>query len=249
VQADSGKFTGFYGDKKVQALLTAMQTKKYGRVLAKPKILVDDNQEGTIETKTTTYIVRTTTNIQQTQSGEPIQTEDQKFEPYDASIQLSIKPHISKGENLRLEITLSRSDFIDFDKNSLKPPNKAATDVKTVVTVPDGSTIILGGMEKVNQTKGGDKVPLLGDIPLIGGLFRSTSNVSSQSKLYIFIKAHILRPGTNLTSEDLIIISRRNRADFEKTETEMQEYEDWPGIKPGVMDPLHILEADQLIEP
>jgi type II secretory pathway component GspD/PulD (secretin) len=249
MQADSGKFTGFYGDKKVQALLTAMQTKRYGRILAKPKILVDDNQEGNIETKTTTYIERTTTNIQQTQSGDPITTEDQKFEPYDASIQLGIKPHISKGENLRLEITLMRSDFVDFDKNSLKPPNKAATDVKTVVTVPDGSTIILGGMEKVNQAKGGDKVPILGDIPLIGGLFRSTSNTSAQSKLYIFIKAHILRPGTNLTSEDLIVISRRNRADFEETETEMQEYEDWPGIKPKPMEPLQILEVDEIIVP
>ena len=49
-------------------------------------------------------------------------------------------------------------------------------------------------MLKLNQIKGGNKVPLLGDIPLVGGLFRSTSNSADDSKLYIFVKANILRP-------------------------------------------------------
>ena len=245
MRADSGNFTGFYGDKKVNLLLTAMQTKKYGRILAKPKLLVDDNQQGTIETKNTTYITRTTSSFQSTESGDPIQTSDTKFEPYDASIKLDIKPHISKGNNLRLEITLKRSDFINLDPASTKPPDQSASDVLTVVTVPDNSTIILGGMDKINQSKGGDKVPILGDIPFLGGLFRKTSNTNSQSKLYIFVKAHILRPGTDLTSEELIDISRENRAEFETKEVEMQEYEDWPGVKPGAMGPLHILEADE----
>lgn len=244
MQADSGNFTGFYGDKKINALFTAMQTKKYGRVLAKPKLLVDDNQSGSITTSRTTYITRTTSSFQSTQSGDPIQTSDIKFDPFDASIQLDIKPHISKGDNLRLEITLSRSDFVNLELTSEKPPDRTESNVDTVVTVPDGSTIILGGMEKINQGKGGDKVPLLGDIPLVGGLFRSTSNTSTQSKLYIFIKAHILRPGTDLTSTDLIRISKRNRADFEMTEAEMQKYENWPGIKSKPMEPEKILEAD-----
>jgi len=246
MQADSGNFTGFYGDKKINALLTAMQTKKYGRILANPKLLVDDNQEGTIETKSTTYITRTTSSTQIPDTGSPFTSTDIKFEPYDASIKLDIKPHISKGNNLRLEITLMRSDFVNLDPASTKPPDQASSDVVTVVTVPDGSTIILGGMDKTNQSKGGDKVPILGDIPLLGGLFRKTSNTNFQSKLYIFVKANILRPGTNLTSTELIEISRENRTEFEGKETEMQEYEDWPGIRPGVMDPLHILEADEL---
>jgi general secretion pathway protein D len=245
MQSDSGNFTGFYGDKKINALFTAMQTKKYGRILAKPKLLVDDNQQGTIETKSTTYITRTTSSTQIPDTGSPFTSTDTKFEPYDASIKLDIKPHISKGNNLRLEITLTRSDFVDRDSASTKPPDQAASDVTTVVTVPDGATIILGGMDKVNQNKGGDKIPLLGDIPLLGGLFRKTSNTSFQSKLYIFVKAHILRPGTDLTSDELIDISDENRVEFETTETEMQKYEDWPGIKPEPMDPTHILEADE----
>ena len=245
MQADSGNFTGFFGDKKINALFTAMKTKKYGRILAKPKLLVDDNQSGSITTSRTTYITRITSSFQATQSGDPIQTSDINFDPYDASITLEIKPHISKGDNLRLEIKLSRSDFVNLDPTSEKPPDRTESNVNTVVTVPDGSTIILGGMEKINQGKGGSKIPLLGDIPILGGLFRSTSNTSTQSKLYIFIKAHILRPGTDMTSTDLIRISKRNRADFEMTESEMQKYENWPGIKSKPMDPEHILEADE----
>jgi len=245
MQADSGNFTGFYGDKKINALFTAMQTKSYGRILAKPKLLVDDNQQGTIETKLKTYIKREKSVVQVPGAGQtPVTSTDITFQDYDAAIKLDIKPHISKGDNLRLEITLTRSDFVGLDPTSDKPPDTTSSDVVTVVTVPDSATIILGGMDKINQGKGGTKVPLLGDIPFLGGLFRSTSNTSKQSKLYIFVKAHILRPGTNLTSKELIEISDENRAEFETTETEMQEYEDWPGIKPEPMDPLKILEED-----
>lgn len=241
LQANRGEFTGFYGNDKVMALLTAMERKRYGRIMANPKLLVNDNEQGTIETKSTTYVTRRTTNIQQTQSGEPIQTETVEFDPYDASIKLDITPRISKGDNLRLEIILNRSDFINFDTTSQKPPDRAESDVTTVVTVPDGYTIILGGMDKINQSKGGTKVPILGDLPLLGGLFRSTSNTSQENKLYVFVKANILRPGTDLTSEDLKNLSNQYRLEFEDREAEMQLYEDWPGIKPKPMSPERVL--------
>ena len=53
----SGKGVGFYADEHIQALLTAVQTKNYGRVLAKPKVLVNDNEKGNIKTADTTYVV------------------------------------------------------------------------------------------------------------------------------------------------------------------------------------------------
>ena len=126
-----------------------------------------------------------------------------------------------------------------------KPLDTYTSNVQTIVTVPNGKTIILGGLEKIDQGKGGTKVPLLGDIPFIGGLFRSTLNTDTQSRLYVFVKAHILRPGEELTGEsDIEVVSAKNRATFERYEEEMQKYEDWPGIKPEPMDPLRILEAD-----
>ncbi len=239
-QSNAGSGTGFYGDKHINALLTAMQQKDYGRVLAKPKVLVNDNEEGVIKTEDVTYVTRrTSTIIEGVQNAIP---SSEEFEPFDAGIELKIKPHISRGDFLRLEIALMRNDFGTITGD--KPPDTTGSNVDTTVTVPDGSTIILGGMIKLNQSKGGTKVPILGDIPIIGGLFRSTSNSDIQRNLYVFVKAEIIRPPeTGVAQVDLERISERNRNAFEEHEEEFQKYHDWPGIKPKPMKPDKVLDA------
>ena len=245
-QSNSGLGTGFYGDRHINALLTAMQEKNYGRILAKPKILVNDNMPGNISTTDTTYVTRTSsipvTSGAAGQQATLIQTATE-FQPYDAGIELTITPHISEGELLRLDISLTRSDFGTITGE--KPPDTTTSEINTTVTVPDGSTIILGGLLKLNQSKGGTKVPLLGDIPLVGGLFRGVSNSDIQKKLYIFVKAEVIRPeDTTYAKRGLEQISQRNRSAFERHEQEFQKYEDWPGIKPRPIDPQKVLEAE-----
>jgi general secretion pathway protein D len=228
-------------------LLHAMQSKNYGRVLAKPKILVNDNEPGSIETSDTTYIAK--------RSSVPVSTGGAgtdatlietavDYEPYDAGITLNITPHISVGNLLRMEIELTRSDFRETEDRE-KPPDTTSSKLKTTAFVPDASTIILGGLLRLNQNKGGTKVPILGDIPIIGGLFRTINNQDSQSKLYIFVKAEIIRPAGTLTQEmsQLESISERNRKAFEKHEQEFQSYQSWPGIKSQPVDPPKVLEA------
>lgn len=245
-QANSGSGTGFYADKHVNALLTAVQTKNYGRVLAKPKVLVNDNEKGTITTTDTTYVAKTS-SIPVSSGAAGTQTNliqtALDYQGYDAGITLEITPHISEGKLLRLEITLTRSDFGAITRD--RPPDLTSSNISTVVTVPDGSTIILGGMLKLNQTKGGNKVPLLGDLPLVGGAFRNISNSDIQNKLYVFVRAEIIRPAEALagTLEDLERISEQNRAAFEKHEEEFQRYQDWPGIKPKPTDPEKALDS------
>jgi type II secretory pathway component GspD/PulD (secretin) len=137
-----------HGDRQIQALLTAVQSKNYGRVLAKPKVLVNDNEPGLIKTTDTTYV--------ETKSGIPVSSgaagtqqnfveTTLRYESYEAGITLDIKPHISEGDLLRLDISLIRSDFL-LTETPAKPPNTTAREVKTAVMVPDGSTIILGGL-------------------------------------------------------------------------------------------------------
>lgn len=233
---------GFYADTHVNALLKLMQQKGYGRVLASPKLLVNDNEQGTITTSDSTYVTRTDSS--NSTGDNPVITESTRDDKYTAGITLSIEPHISTGDNLRLIIQLDRSDFGNITGN--RPPDTADNNVSTTVTVPNNSTIILGGMERLNQSKGGTKIPILGDIPLIGGLFRTTSNSDIQKKLYIFVKAHILRPGDgDKGASDIRRISEKNRNEFEKMEIQMQEYQDWPGIKPKPMEPIHILDEDE----
>ncbi len=242
-----GYGTGFYADRHVTALLTAMQAKDYGRVLAKPKILVNDNEQGTIGTTDTTYVTKTSsipvTSGAGGQQNTLIQTA-QDFVGYDAGIKMDITPHISEGQLLRLEITLTRSDFGTI--TGTKPPDTTSSDLTTVVTVPDGSTIILGGMIKMNQGKGGTKVPLLGDLPLVGPLFRSVSNTDLQRRLYIFVKAEIIRPAETLAQglPDLERISQRNRLAFETFEQEFQGYKSVPGVKSKPVAPAKVLDTE-----
>lgn len=248
VQTGGGGFTGFYADRHVNALLQAMQAKNYGRVLAKPKILAYDNQPGVIRTADVTYVRKSSSiPITMPTAGtvtQPVETRVD-YEPYEAGITLEITPHISEGDLLRLDINLERSDFRETE-NPQAPPNQTTSGINTVVTVPDGSTVILGGMIKLNQNRGGGKVPILGDIPIIGGLFRSISNADVQSKLYVFVKAEIIRPPVDDEDDrmrDLEQISERNRMAFERHELEFQEHQNWPGVRPRPVDPPKVLDA------
>jgi len=233
----TGQTKAFYSDEKVQALLTAIQRKNYGRVLAKPKVLVDDGQEGQIvTTDETTYVKE---SIQIPQTGTPITTRD--FVPIQASIQLQITPHISEGDLLRLDVHLSRDDFGSRPLSGA-PPDKATSEITTTVFVPDDHTIILGGLVKLNQSKGSSKVPILGDIPLIGGLFRSVDNSDVEKKLYVFLKANIVRPYEESRLKDLQTISEEHQNAFEKSESKFQKMEDFPGIPPDPMQPERVLK-------
>jgi len=233
----TGQTKAFYSDDKVQALLTAIKRKNYGRVLAKPKILVDDGQEGQISTTDETTYVKEA--VQVPNQGAPITTRD--FQPIEASIILEIIPHISEGDLLRLDVHLSREDFGSRPQAGA-PPDKATSEITTTVFVPDKNTVILGGLVKLNQSKGGSKIPILGDIPLIGALFRSVDNSDVERKLYVFLKANIVRPSKEARLEDLEKISEEHQKAFEKSEAEFQKHKDFPGVTPKPIRPERVLE-------
>jgi len=238
--AYSGETRGFYSSKHIQALITAIEEKSYGRVLARPKVLVNDNEEGRIITTATTSI--TITGSSQTDSGIITTT---TYQPYTADIELVITPHISEGDLLRLEVRMKREDFDPDTLGGSTPPDQTRSEINTTVTVPDGKTIILGGLIKLTQAKGGEKVPLLGDIPLVGALFRNVNNTNEASKLYVFVKANILRPGTDIMGlAQLEDISQRNRDAFERSEREFQDYRNLPGFPADRIDPLNVLEEE-----
>jgi general secretion pathway protein D len=234
---------GFYGDKHINFLLTAMEEKTYGRVLAKPKILVNDNELGHIDATTTIYVSRSSSSA--TTTGEAVVSSSYTFDEFPSGIQLDITPHISKGDLLRLEIKMVRSSQgTPTGIENQPPPPKKENNIETTVTVPDKSTIILGGIIQLDQLKRSWKVPLLGDIPIVGGLFRTIGNRSDDTRLYIFVKGEILRPDAILAGlPDLEKISEKNRIAFETFEEKFQNYHDWPGIKPKPTEPLKVLDA------
>ncbi len=239
---------GFFSTDKVQAILTAIDSKSYGRILAKPKVLVNDNEKGTINTVATTYIATENVIIpsQTTTGGQQVSTYTTKdYKSYDAKIELVITPHISEGDLLRLEVTMTREDFSTASQDATKPPDKTTSKVETIVTVPDGFTIILGGLTKLNQAKGASKIPLLGDIPIVGVLFRGVKSTADDRQLYVFVKANILRPDMTAAGlKQLREISEKNRAGFEEREAQFQKLEAIPGLKPKPVDPIHVLDRE-----
>jgi general secretion pathway protein D len=113
--------------------------------------------------------------------------------------------------------------------------------VKTTVFVPHDNTVILGGLVRLNQTKGGSKVPILGDIPLIGILFRSIDNSNVEKKLYVFLKANIVRPYDESRLLDLENMSEEHQKAFEESESQFQKLQDVPGIAPKPTPPEGVL--------
>jgi general secretion pathway protein D len=217
-----------------------MQEKNYGRIMSKPKILVNDNEPGVISVKDRTYVEIQSGSVVEGSTG-IVQT-GQEYQDYEAGLTLEITPHISRGDLLRLDMSLIQSDFGTITGD--RPPDTTEADINTTVTVPDGSTIILGGLLRLNQTKGGTKVPILGDIPILGGLFRSTDNNDLERNMYVFVKAEVIRPDEGgFVDNELQRISDRNRDAFEKHEIEFQKYQNWPGVSPKEMSPLKVLDA------
>lgn len=238
-RVNSGSLTGFLSNDSIQALLTLVDSKGYGRVLARPKVLVNDNEEGTISTENVTYIAQRTTTIV---PGVDTPQTSETYTPYTAKIELKITPQISEGSLLRLEIEMLRNDFQEISGAVGGPPDEKKSSVNTIVTVPDGSTIILGGLTRLSQNKSTNKVPILGDIPIAGTLFRNADKSVNDSKLYIFVKANILRPEETTGMDQLKDISLKNRVEFEKSEALFQEYQLFPGVKETPIDPNKVLE-------
>lgn len=247
----------FYSDRHVQAMLNLLDKKNYGRVLAKPSILVKDNQEGIIKAENVIYVAEPKSNVITGEGGQLSKTSDVTFKDYTAGLTLTITPHIAAENLLQLKIVLDRKDFaagedrtVTIDGNTYTyPKNTTSSNVDTWSILPDGATIILGGIESLNQGKTVNKVPILGDLPLIGLLFRGINEKDVQSRLYVFVKANIIRPGDELTGKsDIEQISQKKRQAFEEFEAKFQGLQALPGVKPNPIQPEKVLEDDEYIE-
>jgi len=184
----------------VPIVITALASTTDARVVAEPKLLVDDNEEASIRsleqrpTSTTTTTGGTGGGVVNGFGG---------FE--DAGPELTVTPQISSGDYLRLKYELKLSSFVGEGVNG-SPPPRLLNEIKSdSVTVPSDSTIILGGLVFDNIRNTVFKVPLLGDIPLIGQAFRDERKTSTRTRLYVFLTPRILRDNT---FEDLRLLSR-----------------------------------------
>ncbi len=182
--ATGGQFALFSGgDVPIPLIIQALSTNANNKVLSRPYIMTNDNQEATISTlEQTSYQTSTSTS-----NG----TISNNFDQVEAGITLTISPTISAGNYLRLRVKITVSNFGSTPYVGA-PPDITTRDIETPVTLPDGHTAILGGLVNNNTTDTLSKVPWLGDLPLIGWLFRSTTDSTREIYLYVFITPHII---------------------------------------------------------
>lgn len=174
----------------VQGLIKAIQTHNQGNVLATPQILTMDNTEATFESGETIPIPKATV----VQGGGV----SAGFDRERIMLSLTLKPQINKISNMvKLDVNTKLSDI--SNRQITQPQGGGATfgtierTAKTSVFVADGDTVVIGGLIRDKTDNTVSKIPLLGDIPLLGWLFRSTTKSSAKSNLLIFITPHIMR--------------------------------------------------------
>ncbi|MCX7703990.1 MAG: hypothetical protein N2234_07850, partial [Planctomycetota bacterium] len=155
-------------------------------VLSTPRLLTNDNEKGTLKVSDQVAIITTVdTATQQSRTA---------FGGYqDAGITLEITPHISPDKHLRLEVNLTIESFTSPPvAGSTAPPPKTSRQIQGVVTVPDRQLVIIGGLTNEKEDETVNKIPFLGDLPIVGALFRSTSVMKRRTNVYIFITPHII---------------------------------------------------------
>jgi type IV pilus assembly protein PilQ len=163
--------------------LTALETDSKGKVISSPRVVTSDQTEALIETGTEVP-------YQQASSSGATNVAFKK-----ATLSLSVKPQITPDDNVIMDIKVNKDSVGTLYAGV---PSIDTNKVTTQVLVENGGTVVIGGVYAQTQTNGESKVPLLGDIPGLGFLFRSQSKVDNKSELLVFITPKILQDAMNL---------------------------------------------------
>ena len=174
-------------------LFRALQTSGVVNVLSTPNILTRDNKEAEIIVGSKVPFISSQGRDINNQPINQIQRED-------VALTLRVKPQINSSDEMTLDIFQEIQDIIS--NSDIYGPTTSKRSAKTTVLVKNGQTITIGGLisDRVSDQK--SKVPLLGDIPLLGWLFRSSSTEKKRMSLMIFLTPSIIR-----SPEDLETIS------------------------------------------
>ncbi len=127
----------------------------------------------------------------------------------DVALKLDLTPHLNDSDSIRLEIDGEISDVPDGQNaNAPGGPTTDKRTIKTAVVVNDGETVVLGGLQKESDSETVDKVPVLGDLPILGNLFRSKSKQRVKQDLLIVLTPYVIRG-----PDDLRRIMERKQAE------------------------------------
>ncbi len=181
--ATSGFAIGFTSDDLLlMAELSALEASGQGEVVSQPKIITGDKQQATIKSGTEVPY----------QEGAASGATTTAFK--EAVLKLEVTPNITPDDRILLDLVVNQDSVGEFVPSGTGGliPTIDTTELTTQVLVGDGETVVLGGVFKTEEITQVQKVPLLGDIPYLGTLFKSTANKSRKNETLIFITPRIL---------------------------------------------------------
>ncbi|MFB0912276.1 MAG: type II secretion system protein GspD, partial [Glaciecola sp.] len=168
------------------AVVQAVSTDTNSNILATPHLTTMDNEEAFFIVGQEVPIITGST------TGSNNSNPFQQVERQDVGIKLKVTPQINEGDAIQLQIeqevsSVSGATSVDISINK--------REIKTTVIVDDGGTIVLGGLIDEDVQESISKVPLLGDIPILGHLFKTTTVSKRKRNLMVFIRPTIIRDG------------------------------------------------------
>jgi general secretion pathway protein D len=179
-------------------VVRALATHRRARVLSSPKLLVDDNAEGTLES--VNEVPFTSVNASQTVAT----TSFAGFAK--AGTTITVTPTISEAKHVNMDYVVTLNSFTGDGADGVPPPRQT-NEVRSRVTVPDGYTIIVGGLTQKSSTNSLSGIPYLEKIPIIRELSSLSSSNSRDNSLFVFLRPIILEEDK---FRDLRYLSRRS---------------------------------------
>jgi len=178
-------------DYLVDLELSALQTEGKGEILSNPRVVTADLKKATIVQGRQIPYSEVDDNGQVTTQFK------------DALLKLEVTPQITPDDRVRMDLVISKDDVgVNVPQATGGfVPSIDKREVQTQVLVNNGETVVLGGVFEQNKNKGNDKVPLLGDIPLLGYLFQRNSTNTIKRELLIFVTPQILKEGSGAVAE------------------------------------------------
>ncbi|EXF47161.1 general secretion pathway protein D [Pseudomonas sp. BAY1663] len=201
------------GSRSFGALITALSSNSKSNLLSTPSLLTLDNQEAEILVGQNVPFQTGSYTTDASGATNPFTT----IERQDIGVTLKVTPHINEGATLRLQIEQEISSIAPSASLTAQAvdlvTNKRA--IKSTILAEDGQVIVLGGLIQDDVTRTNAKVPLLGDIPLLGALFRSTQETHIKRNLMVFLRPTVIRDRAGLAA-----LSGKKYSDIRVIETD-----------------------------
>ncbi|MFN9708044.1 MAG: type II secretion system secretin GspD [Burkholderiales bacterium] len=226
-----GLVRNFGGVYTLASLAQFLESNTAADILSTPNLVALDNEEAKIVIgQNVPFITGQYTNTgSNTGATNPFQTIERK----DVGLTLRVKPQIGEGGTVRMSIYQENSAVLK-ELTSAAGPTTDKSSIETTVVVDDGQIMVLGGLLKDEFSGGSSKVPGLGDMPLLGGLFRSDSRERTKTNLMVFLRPVVIRTqnAANTITLDRYDVIRAKQQNVQPTPSRVMGINEAPLLPP-----------------